>query len=44
MGQIAILEAFSDLPDARRGQGRRHSVAISLAIFTLAVAAGNKGF
>ena len=44
MSQIAILEAFTDLPDARRGQGRRHSVALCVAIFTLAVAAGNQGF
>lgn len=44
MSQIAILEAFTDLPDLRRGQGRRHSIAICLAIFTLAVAAGNQGF
>lgn len=44
MSQIAILEAFEDLPDIRRGQGRRHSVALCLAIFTLAVVAGNQGF
>ena len=44
MSQIAILEAFEDLPDVRRGQGRRHSVALCLAIFTLAVVAGNQGF
>jgi hypothetical protein len=44
MSQIAILEAFTDLPDIRRGQGRRHSIGICLAIFTLAVAAGNQGF
>lgn len=44
MSQIAILEAFTDLPDARREQGRRHSVALCVAIFTLAVAAVNQGF
>lgn len=44
MSEIAILEAFSDLPDVRRGQGKRHSVPLCLAIFTLAVVAGNQGF
>jgi hypothetical protein len=44
MSQIAILEAFSDLPDVRRGQGRRHTIPLCLAIFTLAVVAGNQGF
>ena len=44
MDQVAILKAFSDIPDARRTQGKRHSVALCLAIFTLAVAAGNQGF
>ena len=44
MPEIAILQAFSDLPDVRRGQGRRHSIPLCLAIFTLAVVAGNQGF
>ena len=44
MSQITILEAFADLPDVRRGQGRRHSIPLCLAIFTLAVVAGNQGF
>ena len=44
MDQVAILKAFSDMPDARRTQGKRHSIALCLAIFTLAVAAGNQGF
>ena len=44
MSQIAILEAFADLRNIRRGQGRKHSVALCLAIFTLGVAAGNQGF
>ncbi len=44
MSQISILEAFADVPDVRRGQGRRHSVPLCLAIFTLAVVAGNQGF
>ena len=44
MPQAAILEAFADLPDLRRGAGQRHSQPLCLAIFTLAVVAGNKGF
>ena len=44
MQQTAILEAFSVLPDVRRGQGKRHTLPLCLAIFTLAVAAGNRGF
>ena len=41
---IAIVEAFSDITDNRRIQGKRHEIAICLASFTLAVAAGNQGF
>jgi hypothetical protein len=41
MSQIAILEVFADLPDVRRGQGRGHSIALCVSIFTLAVTAGN---
>ncbi len=44
MQRAAILEAFSDLPDQRRRQGKRHSLPLCLALFTLAVAAGNQGF
>lgn len=44
MQRAAILEAFADLPDGRRGAGQCHSLALCLALFTLAVAAGNKGF
>ena len=44
MQQAAILEAFTDLPDLRRGAGQRHSLPLCLALFTLAIAAGNKGF
>ncbi|MGK7896749.1 MAG: transposase family protein [Xenococcus sp. (in: cyanobacteria)] len=44
MSEIAILEVFSDLGDVRRGQGKRHGLALCLALFTLAVAAGNRGF
>ena len=41
---IEILEAFSDLPDVRRSAGKRHHMALCLALFTLAVTAGNRGF
>lgn len=44
MNQIAILEVFAKMPDRRRCQGKRHSLQLCLALFTLAVAAGNRGF
>ena len=44
MNKVEILEAFANMPDMRRTQGKRHTVALCLAIFTLAVVAGNKGF
>ena len=44
MSQIAILEAFTDLPDTRGGQGRRHSIALCVAYLQGAVAAVNQGF
>lgn len=44
MSQLAIVEAFANLPDTRRSAGQRHSQALCLALFTLAVAAGNRGF
>jgi hypothetical protein len=44
MSEIAIIEAFADLPDPRRGAGQRHRQALCLALFTLAIAAGNRGF
>lgn len=44
MSEVAIVEAFSDLPDIRRRAGQRHEQAICLALFTLAVAAGNRGW
>ncbi len=44
MSHLAILDAFSDLPDSRRGEGRRHSQALCLALFTLAITAGCRGF
>ncbi|MGA8046063.1 MAG: ISAs1 family transposase [Dermatophilaceae bacterium] len=42
--RIEILEAFADLPDVRRASGKRHHMALCLALFTLAVTAGNRGF
>ena len=44
MPQLAIVEAFSDLPDPRRTAGQRHQQALCLSLFTLAVTAGNRGF
>ena len=44
MSSLAIVEAFSGLPDARRGEGRRHEQALCLALFTLSVSAGCRGF
>jgi DDE_Tnp_1-associated len=44
MGQLAIVEAFSGLPDARRGAGQRHNHALCVALFTLAISAGCQGF
>jgi len=44
MSQIAIVKAFADLPDTRRRAGQRHHQALCLALFTLGVAAGNRGF
>jgi len=44
MAQLAILEAFNDFPDPRRGADQRHQQALCFALFTLAVAAGNRGF
>ena len=44
MSQVEILQAFTDFPDVRRKQGRKHSIPLCLAIFTLAVATENQGF
>lgn len=44
MNQIALLDVFEGMPDCRRKQGRRHSLKLCLALFILAVAAGNQGF
>ena len=42
--RIEILEAFADLPDVRHPSGKRHQMSLCLALFTLAVTAGNRGF
>jgi len=41
MTRIAIVEAFKELPDGRRAEGKRHEQTLCLAIFTLAVSAGS---
>jgi len=44
MSEIAILEVFRDPIDLRRKHGKRHSIPLCLALLTLAIAAGNRGF
>jgi DDE_Tnp_1-associated len=44
MSQLSIIEAFSGLTDTRHPAGKRHQQSLCLALFTLAVAAGNRGF
>ena len=44
MSELTIVKAFADLPDIRRTAGQRHTQALCLALFTLAVTAGNRGF
>ncbi|NER00812.1 MAG: ISAs1 family transposase [Cyanothece sp. SIO2G6] len=44
MSQLAIMETFKALPDPRRSAGQRHQQTLCLALFTLAVTAGNHGF
>lgn len=41
---IEILAAFSEISDARHSLGKRYHIALCLALFTLAIAAGNQGF
>jgi hypothetical protein len=43
MSELTIIEAFADLPDTRRKAGQRHTQPLCLALFTLAVTAGNRG-
>jgi hypothetical protein len=42
--RIEILEVFAELPDVRHASGKRHQMTLCLALFTLAVTAGNRGF
>jgi hypothetical protein len=44
MPQLAIVEAFANISDTRRTAGQRHQQALCLALFTLAITAGNRGF
>ena len=44
MPQLAMIEAFANLPDERRTSGRRHQQPLCLALFTLGVVAGNRGW
>lgn len=44
MSEPAIVRAFAELPDPRRTAGQRHKQALCLALFTLAVTAGCRGF
>lgn len=44
MAEIALVSIFAGLPDRRRKQGKRHPLPLCLALFTLAVTAGNQGF
>jgi DDE_Tnp_1-associated len=44
MSDLAIVAAFTDLPDTRRRAGQRYEQPVCLALFTLAVAAGNRGW
>ena len=44
MSTLAIVDAFQSLPDSRRGAGQRHNHALCLALFTLSVSAGCRGF
>jgi hypothetical protein len=44
MQQPAIVEAFAELSDPRQALGKRHSQPLCLALFTMAVVAGNQGF
>lgn len=44
MPEVAIAEAFKDLPDPRRTAGQRHTQGVCLALFTLAVAGETEAF
>lgn len=42
--QPEIVAAFAEIADRRSNLGKRHQIALCLALFTLAIAAGNQGF
>ena len=42
--KLPSLKPILELPACRRSSGQRHTQALCLALFTLAIAAGNKGF
>jgi len=42
--ELEIIAAFSEISDSRNKSGKRHQIALCLALFTLAIAAGNQGF
>lgn len=42
--ELEIIAVFSDIADPRNNSGKRHQIALCLALFTLAIAAGNQGF
>ena len=42
--ELEIIAAFSKIADPRNNSGKRHQIALCLALFTLAIAAGNQGF
>ncbi|MGK7905920.1 MAG: transposase family protein [Synechococcus sp.] len=44
MPKPAIVEAFAQLEDPCRSVGQRYTQTLCLALFTLAVVAGNQGF
>ena len=43
MAEIAIFDVFAGLPDRRRKQGKRHSLPLCLALFTLALCGRKSG-
>ena len=42
--RLEMLDAFADLSDVRQASGKRHQMTLCLALFTMAVTAGNRGF
>ena len=42
--RLKFCLVFADIPDGRRAKGKRHQIPLCLALFTLAIVAGNQGF